>query len=292
MVKNATVLKAQTEDGYELDALLFQPKVKTDSVVLHFHGKEGDFLQNHFIQSMATNYPDNNIAFMTASHRGKSYMADIFRKSASGFEYTQMGSAFDIFEDCVYDIDIWVRTLQKQGFSRIYLQQHSTPQKIVWYQYQKKPTVIKGLVLISPSDIAFSFDEYVPNFKSNLFLAKKLIAEGKGKQLMPVNLWSNCPVSAGTFYNWGNPESNFQLFNYSHPENGFKYFENLTLPILAIFPESDFSVGKSTSECLQLLKQHTKSIRFSGHIIAGANHSYMGFEEKLSNLVINWVKQN
>ena len=81
----------------EIDALLFEPKKSTKTVIIHFHGKEGDFLQNHFIGQMAQDFPKQGIAFITATHRGKSYMADILRKSATGYEYTQLGSAFDIF---------------------------------------------------------------------------------------------------------------------------------------------------------------------------------------------------
>jgi len=61
MKSNAQVFKRQTQDGFELDAILFSPAKKTDTVILHFHGKEGDFLQNHFIQTMAENFPKENI---------------------------------------------------------------------------------------------------------------------------------------------------------------------------------------------------------------------------------------
>lgn len=288
---NAQVFKRQTRDGFELDAILFSPVKKTDTVILHFHGKEGDFLQNHFIQTMAEDFPKENIAFMTASHRGRSYIVDLVRKSASSFEYTKMGSAFDIFEDCIYDIDIWVNLLKEQGFNKIYLQQHSTPQKIVWYYHQKKPEIVKGLILICPSDWAYSFEVYVPEYEKNLNLSKTLIESGKGRNLMPVNLWSNCPVSAATFYNWGKEDSNFHVFNYSHPERGFKCFEEITLPMMAIFPENDFSVGKPTDQCLSLLKKHSKSKDLSTHIIPHAHHSFLDHEKELVKLIIDWLKK-
>src|SRR3989344_4151789 len=116
-----SILKTTTEDGFELDAFLAEPQTKTGKAVLHFHGKEGDFLQNHFLQAMFRIYPKHGYSFMTASHSGRSYIADILRKSATGFEYTQMGSAFDIFEDCVYDIDAWVKVLIAKGYKKIIL---------------------------------------------------------------------------------------------------------------------------------------------------------------------------
>ncbi len=124
-----TIIKTTTQDGLELDAVLVQPKEKAKAVIIHFHGKEGDFLQNHFIFHMAKYYPTHGYAFMSASHRGKNYLSDIVRRSASGYEYAQLGSAFDIFEDSFYDIDAWVKEAQQRGFNKIILQGHSTPQK-------------------------------------------------------------------------------------------------------------------------------------------------------------------
>lgn len=287
-----TVIKTQTEDGYELDAVLVEPEKKTDVVVIHFHGKEGDFLENHFISVMANYYTENGISFMTASHRGKSYIADILRKSALGYEYTQMGSAFDIFENCIYDIDSWVNVMIKRGYKDIYLQQHSTPQKILWYYFNKHPKNIRGLILISPADIAYAFEEYVPDYIENLSLAKKMVGVGKGKDLMPVNLWSNCPVSADTFVNWGDPQSNIQVFNYKHPDRGFKYFSEIKAPMLAVLGDNDFSVGNPAKECLSLLEKHCVSDKLKTKLIQDANHSFQGKEELLARIITDWVLKN
>ncbi|MBM3283943.1 hypothetical protein FJY90_06925 [Candidatus Gottesmanbacteria bacterium] len=284
------ILKTQTEDGLELDAILFEPSKRSDVIVIHFHGKEGDFLQNHFIQNMADEYPKNNYAFMTASHRGKSYIADFLRKSATGYEYTQLGSAYDIFENCLYDIDAWLKLALRLGYKTVFLQQHSTPHKILWYVYKKHPESVKGLILISPADIGYSFEAYVPNHEKNLILANKLVKSGKAKQLMPVNLWSNCPVSAGVYLNWGSPNSNFQILNYHHPERGFGYYRKITLPMLAVIAEFDFSVGDPPEICMQLLEKNTSSYDFQSAVIKHAHHSYLGYEDKLTKTITDWLK--
>lgn len=284
------VLKTTTEDGLELDAILFEPKEKTSTIVIHFHGKEGDFLQNHFIERMALDYPASGFAFMTASHRGKSYMADILRKSATGYEYTQLGSAFDMFEESHYDIDAWVQRAKTLGFERVVLQQHSTPHKITWYVSQN-PRLVHALILISPADMLFLFETYVKDYRKNLRLAQQMVESGRAKELMPVTLWSNCPVSAGTFYNWGNPKSPFLEFNYRHPEIGFRYFPSIKMPILAIAGENDFSVGGPTKRCLQILQEKSTSSSFMAHVISGAPHSYLGYEKQLTTNVLAWLKQ-
>lgn len=283
------ILKTQTADGYELDGILFEPKDKNSIVIIHFHGKEGDFLQNHFIFSMAEVYPKNGFAFASVSHRGRSYIADILRKSATGYQYTQMGSAYDVFEDSLYDIDAWVNFFSARGYKKIILQQHSTPQKILWYAYKRKPKNLSALILISPGDVAYAFEKWVPDYKKNLVISEKMVKNGKGNDLMSVNLWSNCPVSARTFYNWGNPKSNIQVFNYARPQLGFKYFPKVTYPMIAILADDDFSVGNPSDECLHLLKQHSKSKIFETALIKGTNHGYQGKEDFLARTIVNWL---
>lgn len=287
---NGKILKTQTDDGYELDAVLVEPKIPTKKVIIHFHGKEGDFLQNHFIYTMAKEYPKEGFAFMTASHRGRSYIADILRKSTAGYQYTQMGSAFDIFEDCVHDIDAWVELLIELGYKKIILHQHSTPQKILWYTYRKKPKSVSVLILLSPADWVYLFEKYVPNYQKNLELAEKMVKSGKGEELMPVNLWSNCPVSAKTFYNWGHKGSNFQVFNFSHPEKGLKYFSKIKMSMLAVLAEDDFAVGRPSQECLKILEENTTATKFATKVIKDTTHSYLGKEDELAQTVLDWLK--
>lgn len=285
------VIKTTTADGLELDAVLVTPPKRTSKIVIHFHGKEGDFLQNHFIWQMAADYPKAGYAFMTASHRGKSYMADILRKSATGYEYTQLGSAFDIFEESVNDIDAWVREAGQLGYTEVVLQQHSTPQKIAWYVHTQKPRQVVALILLSPADIRFAFEKYVPDYGKNLTLAKDMIDHGKSKELMPVPLWSNCPVSAATFFNWGNPDSPIQEFNYAHPEEGFRYFPGITLPVLAVLGDCDFAVGEPAQKCLDILREKSRSRAFGSRLITGAAHGYLGHESELTAAVIGWLKE-
>ena len=118
-----------------------------------------------------------------------------------------------------------------------------------------------------------------------------MIQEGKQRQLMPVNLWSNCPVSAETFYNFGKPESNFQVFNYSLPKRGWKYFPKITLPMLAVLAENDFAVGKPAKTCLKLLKKATRSKNFETILIRNTNHAYQGKEELLAQKIVDWLRR-
>lgn len=46
--------KAYSTDGIELDSILYSPTSPTKKIIIHVHGKEGHFIQNHFVTSMGT----------------------------------------------------------------------------------------------------------------------------------------------------------------------------------------------------------------------------------------------
>ncbi|MFH1234509.1 MAG: DUF1749 domain-containing protein [Candidatus Diapherotrites archaeon] len=284
---------ALTDDGLELQALLFEPERKTKTVVLHFHGKEGNFVQNHFLFTMNKEYTAAGYAFMTANHRGHDYMADVLKKSAAGWEYSQQGSAFDIFENCVYDIKCWADYLENLGFENIVLQQHSTPQKIVWYQHNTRNPRVKAMLLLSPADIGYLFRAYVKDADKNLALAEKMVSAGKGRELMPVNLWSNCPVSAATYANWYGKKSNFLMFDYSNPEKKFKELSEIKLPLFFAAGEKDFALPSNVAECLEIIKSRAASSPLTEtYLSAGAPHSYEGKAAELSKKAISFLKKS
>jgi predicted alpha/beta-fold hydrolase len=62
--------KTYSTDGIELDCIVFAPSKPTNKIIIHTHGKEGNFVQNHFINTMGNMYPIKGFAFMTYNNRG------------------------------------------------------------------------------------------------------------------------------------------------------------------------------------------------------------------------------
>lgn len=77
---NISLHKAYSTDGVELDSILFSPKKKTNQIIIHVHGKEGNFVQNHFVSILGNKYAENGYAFLTFNNRGHDYMADLLKK--------------------------------------------------------------------------------------------------------------------------------------------------------------------------------------------------------------------
>jgi len=286
-----TLHKAYSTDGIELDSILFTPREKTDKLIIHVHGKEGHFIQNHFVTYMGNAYPQHGYALLTFNNRGHDYMADLLKKTSTGYAWEQGGSVFDILEHAMYDLEGVVGLAQSLGFSEIILQGHSLgPHKICYYlTHAKKPPVSK-LIFLTTADVQYQFDSSVPDWQKHSLLAKRMIDDGKGKELMPIRLWSNCPVSAATFWNYTGPDTNCFVFNGTHPDMEFKNFDKVTLPMLIVNPENDVATGIRQEDMIALLRKKSVSKHLTTHIIPDAVHNFLGKENELTRVVIEWLE--
>lgn len=284
--------KAYSTDGIELDSILFAPQKRTKKIIIHIHGKEGHFIQNHFVSTMGNAYPSRGYAFLTFNNRGHDYMADLIKKTSTGYIWEQGGTVFDILEDSLYDIQGIINYVQGLGFTDITLQGHSLgPHKMCYYIVNTPNHSISRLIFLTTADVHYQFDISVPDWPKYSLLAKRMIDEGKGKELMPIRLWSNCPVSAATFWNYTNPHTNCFVFNGTHPEKEYKNFNKIVLPMVVINPENDVATGIKQEKAVELIRKNSVSKDFSAYIIKNAVHNFLGREDELVETAIQWLKK-
>lgn len=285
--------KIYSEDALELDAILFEPEKKTDTAIIHVHGKEGHFIQNHFISVMGQEYSKAGFAFLTFNNRGHDYMADMLQKSASGFEWVKKGTAYDKIEEFSHDINGVIAYLGDMGYTKFILQGHSLgPHKICYYLANTPKYQIEKIILLSSSDILYTIQTYIPDWETHSKQAEILIQNRESNRIMDVTLWNDAPVSAGAFWHYTQPQSNTWIFNYSHPEKEFIFFNTVTQPILSIFPENEFSIGVPPAKALDKQRERTASTAFTSHVIPGTVHNYMTKEEELVKKIITWLEMS
>jgi alpha-beta hydrolase superfamily lysophospholipase len=288
---NISIHKIYATDGLELDAILFEPKKKTKSIIIHIHGKEGHFIQNHFVTTMGELYPKSGYSFLTFNNRGHDYLADIIRKSATGFEWVTKGTAHDRIEEAPHDINGVIAFAKKLGYKRIILQGHSLgPHKICYYLTNKPIHHVDEIILLSCADTLYLLDAHVPDWKKWVQTAKRMIKKGEGDELIDIRLWSNAPVSARTYLHYTRDSSNTWQFNYSNPKLKFKHFNKVKHPILAIFPSDDFSIGVKSSKALSMLSERTVSKSFHSAVIRDTIHNYASKEKELATRIISWLR--
>lgn len=280
------LVRITTKDGLELHSLLFEPKIKTDKVLIHVHGWTGNFYENKFIDFIAKEAISKGFAFLTFNNRGAGMVQEFIKRNKSQVKYKKIGGSLEKFEECLLDISAAVNFIASRGYNKIVLEGHSSGcQKIVFYQYKSKDKKIKGLVLLAPvDDVGFTKRHFARKYKKALAIARKLA--NKNTQAMVPQWMAFSPMfSAGVFLTVADPNSlSGRIFDYS---GRLAEIRSMHLPVLAIFgSEDDYQIDPD--EKLGVLRKRLKEC--DTILIKQGTHGFVGCEKELSVSIGKWLE--
>jgi pimeloyl-ACP methyl ester carboxylesterase len=287
-------IKTTTSDGLIFNGLIFEPANKSDSIIIHIHGMSGDIYSNSFYPAMQRAYPDSGIAFLVGEHRGTH---SITQFNTTGGKIKNIGNAYEIFEDSAMDIEAWVNKAVELGYKDIWLQGHSLgPSKIVNYLHTKNPINIKGLILLSPSDMLglVKDPDGLKDHQICLPEAIKLIEENKGNELLSHDLWGCMRLSANTYFNFFNDEANTAVFNYWNPDLAWEKVKSINIPTIAFTGTKDDGIVPvmDAYKAMEVFKnQLTNCPRIKTIVFENAVHDFTNFGEDITSTVINFIKE-
>lgn len=225
---------AYTNDGLRLPMIHFESD-KKDICVIFIHGMCQTILDNYFATVCGELLSKNSIGFLYEHNRGHSIENDILMKDGS---FKRYGCMYEIFEDCILDIDLAIEKSKELGYKRFILMGHSYGcNKVIYYYYKKNPDIL-GIILASAPDMLGSHfcaqDDYMELLKE----AKENIDNGNPSKLLHKMIEEYMYISSQTYYNWYNENSNLNnLPVISNPEH-WEQLEKVDVPILT-FSGSD-----------------------------------------------------
>ena len=288
---NFPIVKVTTQDDYPLHGLFCEPKVKTESIIIHLHGSAGNFYQSTFYPYLFNLAKDLNIAFLSTNGRG----SDVY-DIETGTKYT--GGAIEIFEECLFDIDAWIEFVFSKGYKNIILEGHSFgTNKIQYYALNgKHKSKIKALILLGFTDSYGGQLEYLKkNNKDNedtLREAEKLILQNKPFQLLSdlyIN-WGELPQTAQSYKSFMTPDSALSNILPLGQDKAFTNFRKLTIPILGVVGDTEECTIISPKKAVDRLNKENKNAECC--MIEDCNHSYLGKEAELINIIRGFLKRH
>lgn len=275
---------AYTSDGLRLPMIHFESD-KKDICVIFIHGMCQTILDNYFATVCGELLSKNNIGFIYEHNRGHSIENDIWMKNGST---KRCGCMYEIFEDCILDIDLAIEKAKELGYKRYILMGHSYGcNKLIYYYYKKHPKIL-GLVLASAPDMMGLQLLRQSDYNELIKEAKNNIDNGNSTKILSNLVENYMYMSSQTYYNWFKKDSNLDNLPVMGNSDNWYQFENIDVPILT------FSGSKETDNYLHLdlLKSKAKKCRdFKYKIIEDANHFYFGKEDEISYFVLEWLKK-
>jgi len=276
---------AYTRDELRLPMIHFESN-KKDICIICIHGMCGTIIDNYFATVWGKLLAQNDIGFIYEHNRGHSIENDIVMKDGS---FKRCGCMYEIFEDCIYDIDLAIQTAKEKGYKRIILLGHSLGcNKVIYYYYKKHPNIL-GIILASAPDMIGSHLLIEPDYEELLKEAKENIEKNQPTKLLHKMIEDYMYMSSQTYYNWFHKNSNLNnLPIISNPKN-WEQLETIDVPILT------FSGSKDEDYYLHLdlLKEKATNCKnFEYQIIENTGHTYQEKELETGNLILNWINKN
>jgi pimeloyl-ACP methyl ester carboxylesterase len=271
------------------------------------HGWDGNFYENRFVDHAAVVCGRLGVGFVSGNNRGHDYIADILRSRASQkakgksqkakptgrLDCVQVGGMYEKLADSVADIRAWIDFAVSRGAKRIILQGHSHGAiKATHYLTTTHDPRVCGLILLSPSDdIGIARKQLGERFLWVLARAREMTSKGSGRTLLFEKDFSY-PVSAATFFDCHNKDSIAGMFNMSRTDRReFPELASISVPALvAVGTVEEAFVGKPHKYVEDIRACMVNCPSFTGAVIEGAPHNYLGREVQLARELEKWLR--
>ncbi len=274
-----------TNDGLRLCALHWEISTKETCIVL-IHGQGGNVLENYFADVWGRIFNENNIGFIYGHNRGYNHINDIITKDN---DLKRCGATFEIFEESIYDVDLWVKKAYELGYKKVILMGHSLGcNKVIYYIHEKHPR-LDGVILASPPDMVGLTLLEEPTYEDLVKEAKQNVEDGNPRKLLNELLDGYSYTSSENFLNLYTEGNNIDNLPIERNPEHFEQLESITVKTLA------FSGGNETGPYakIELLKEKALNCpNFEVAFISGSGHTYNNHEEDVANLIVGWLDRN
>ena len=285
-MKQYYLTEIETKDKLIHQGIYFEPKEKADIAILWVHGLSSTYASHvPTCDAFADVCKKYHFGFAAFNNRGAKFIDGIQKRDPSdpkGFVHVPGGAGQEKFEECIYDIDAGVSFLTKQTYSKVILVGRSTgANKVCFYAGTVDDARVAGVVLMSP------ISDRLAMVKSRLSYMKEQIISGKGDIL--IFGFHFFPITPKRYISLFEKGSKEDVFDYGDEKPNMSTYAKIKKPLYVIFGGSDELADRPIEKIKKVFDAHTTSQKYTSIIVPGALHGFDGMEEKLANLVGEWI---
>lgn len=279
------IFEVETGRGDILCGCLYGEKYK-DTCVIVTNGTCGNIFENKFLQIVGEELEKNKISFVYAHNSGAFHRIDTKTKSCK-----PIGCTYELFDNCVEDLQAYVDWAKKRGFKHIVLGGHSYgANKVVYYLSKKQDEVIDKYILISPTDTGYLKEREKLSAEKLLPIALKFKEENKLDELLPFAFDKYNLYTARAFLDFIENKNAKNLPIYSKI-GSWGQLKKIKQPGLFVMGEKDsFAFGDAISH-LQMINSNSKNKINIIAVIKNTGHTFKDKEKNLAKIILEFVKQ-
>ncbi|MEX0819738.1 MAG: alpha/beta fold hydrolase [Pirellulaceae bacterium] len=198
------LVRTKTSDGLSLDGALALPDAGSKQTpaldaTLLLHGVGGSFFSGAMFDLLSARLLERGVAVLRVNTRGYGSINMIATDGGA----IRGGAAFEVVDQCRYDINAWCDFLVERGMSRIGLIGHSLGAiKAVYSAAHASHPNLAAVIAASPprlSHAAFQVGPRSHDFFDSLATAKQLVREGHPEQLITAKFPFPLLISAASY---------------------------------------------------------------------------------------------
>lgn len=278
------IIEVKTKSENTLFGCLYGEKYK-DICVIITNGTCGNIFENKFLQIVGEELEKNKISFIYAHNSGAFHRMDTPTRSGK-----PIGNTYDLFDNCLEDLQSFVDFAKDYGFKHIILGGHSYgANKVVYYLSQNQKEKIDKYILISPTDTERLKDHEQLSVDKLMPIAMKFKKENKLDEVMPEMFDNYNYYTARAFLDFIKNKHAKNLPVYS--KNGdWKQLKSIRQTALFVMGEKDDFAFNDTIKHLETIKENTKTKNSVVKVIENCGHTFRNKEKELAQVILDFVK--
>jgi len=282
------LVQVTAADGVTLHGALRTPQPAGESnlgvdAILMLHGTGSNFYAARLLGALALHVLEWGAAALVVNTRGHDGISEPHAPAGK----SQQGAAYEVVDDCRYDVTAWVDFLLEQGYGRVAVLGHSLGALKALYAQARQPhPAVKMVIAVSPPRLSYEVFRAAPQgeqFLRDLAQAQALVAAGRPKTLLEVKFPITYVVSAEGFVDKYGPDQRYDVLS---------LLESVACPMLFTYgsAELDRSVAfRGMPAALEAAAQHGLNLQVA--VVAGADHVYSGAYAELAARTKSWLQR-
>lgn len=281
-----------TKDALVHQGLFFRPKKAGKRALLYVHGLTDNFYGDlGMIEAFVDTLGELGCAVASFNTRGHDVVASIKKldsTSPKGHTSLTIGSGYENFSECIFDIDAGISFLAKQGFRDVVIAGASTgANKACYYAGTTNDPRVAGVLLVSPvSDVPIEAKSRC--YKTTIKMMKAQAKRGKSGALF--DTVSYFPLTPRRYLSLYEPGGAEDVFDYYRKRPKLTAFSRIRQPLCVVLAGADEYSDRPVEDIAAVYRSHQRSKQYHEVIIPGAFHSFGGKEKEVVGAIVGWMR--
>lgn len=276
-------VKSKARDGGLLYGCLYGEKYHNTCVIIT-NGNCGNIFEHKFLQVVGETLEKHKISFIYAHNSGAFHRLDTPTKSGQ-----PMGNTYELFDDCLGDLQAYIDWAKANKYKRIILGGHSYgANKVVYYLSKNLNENIQKYILVSPTDMGSLKPSEQKSAEELMPIALKYKAEKRLNELLPIAFDNYNLYTAKAFLDFIENKHAKNLPVYG--QGSFNQLKSINQQGLFVMGENDSFAHKNTLNHLQTINNNSKNKNNVVVVVNNCGHTFKNAEQNLAQAILNFVK--